>query len=77
MNIQDAMEQVAQLKSANTHIQRECIKRGQRIAELERLLSRAADVLEKYTTYPIGMVMSATLRETGRNLITELRKAAE
>lgn len=49
----------------------------QREREIKALLIRAADALEKYTTYPIGMVMSVTLRETGRELIAQLRKAAE
>ena len=31
----------------------------------------------KYTNYPLNMVMSVTLRESGRSVIAELRKAAE
>jgi multidrug resistance efflux pump len=47
------------------------------IEQLKALFTRAADALEKYTLYPLGMVMSVTLRESGRSLIAELRKAAE
>jgi hypothetical protein len=44
---------------------------------LRGLVGRAADALEKYTGYPLGMVMSVTLRESGRSVLAELRKAAE
>jgi len=47
------------------------------IAELKALCTRAADALEKYTNYPLGMVMSATLRESGKAMVSELRKAAQ
>jgi hypothetical protein len=58
--------EIAQLKAANTDLQRECLKRGTTIADMQRLIIRAADALED-------------LRGPGwhRELITELRKAAE
>ena len=44
---------------------------------LRRLCAHAADALEKYTNYPIDMVMSVTLRESGRAIAKELRKATK
>jgi predicted nuclease with TOPRIM domain len=41
------------------------------------LLKRATDALEKYTSYPIGMAMSVSLRESGRSVLAELRKVAD
>ena len=49
----------------------------ERLQQLRALCARATEVLEKYTEYPIGMVMSVTLRESGRSVLAELRKAAE
>ena len=59
------------MKEATTCLQRECATRGQRIADLERLLIRAADALEK----EFGHVKTP-IREPWI-LIAELRKAAQ
>lgn len=46
-------------------------------ADLQSLLISAADALQKYIDYPISMVMSVTLRESGRAALTALREAAK
>lgn len=56
------------LKSVNADLQTECMARGVRIADLERLIVRAADALE---TEWLGEATDT------RDLIAELRKAVQ
>jgi hypothetical protein len=62
-------QEIERLKETTTLLQRECAKRGQRVADLERLIIRAADALEPEQN-PVDPPDYAYL-------IRELRKAAE
>lgn len=64
----DAQAEIERLKAANTDLQRECLSRGTKIADLERLLIQAADALENVDPKWEGDMSQ---------LIAELRKAAE
>jgi len=70
----EAMDEIERLRSSNTDLQRECLKRGERIAELERLIIRASDALQTYGG-PQGEDNLVDLHAL--QLSQELRKAAE
>lgn len=64
--IDEQEEEIVNVKSINTDLQRECTKRAMRIADLERLIARAANALDCHN-----------LDHLQDDLITDLRKAAQ
>lgn len=62
--------EIVRLIAVNTDLQKECLKRGQRIADLERLIIRAANVLDHGDWAALDYAQNT-------ELLDELRKATE
>ena len=68
--------EIERLKQTASDLQRECQKRGSKIADLERLLARAADALESGHEGRTGLPYEEKPGCQLCDLIAELRKAA-
>lgn len=74
---EEVLKAVLAQKDAEIERLRAEVKQLQPNADIQRLLISAADALQLYANYPIGMVMSVTLRERAREILPQLRSCAD